>query len=106
MFFIFNCYISQSSSSLAEKHEQHSNLCPLHSGSLKAKSSPTVGLAEALDVKGIPPELVTVLKSVHQFINRVRTSNGKNRIESSFLRHLSAVVSVLLKIPSLTCEFL
>lgn len=82
----------KSSSCLPEKQEQHVLLCPVHGGSPKSKSSPTVGLAEALDVKGIPPELVTVLKSVHQFINRLRASNGnKNRTESSFLRYLNAV---------------
>ncbi|KAK3914133.1 Cell death protein 3 [Frankliniella fusca] len=75
---------------------EHSVHCPLHSSSLpeisqKSKNINTVGLAEALDVKGIPPELVTVLKSVHQYINRLRTTTLKNRAESSFLRHLNSV---------------
>lgn len=89
----FNNLGSDSRTSVENEHSPH---CPLHSGSLpefspKSKNINTVGLAEALDVKGIPPELVTVLKSVHQYINRLRTTTLKNRSESSFLRHLNAV---------------
>ncbi|KAJ1522857.1 hypothetical protein ONE63_002005 [Megalurothrips usitatus] len=69
------------------------NSCPIHGISLSGstKNIQTVGLAEALDVKGIPPELVTILKSVHQYINRLRTTNLKNRSEASFIRHLHSM---------------
>lgn len=84
----------QPNSYTTEKEEQHSPLCPLYEHPQKAKSVPTIGLAEALDVKGIPPELVTVLKSVHHYINRLRTTNAKNRAEATFLKHLSVVVLI------------
>lgn len=81
----------------SEQLDQKSIVCPLHGdpqpeGALKTKLSHTVGLAEALDVKGIPPELVTVLKSVHHYINRLKTTTMKNRLEASFLRNLNSVV--------------
>lgn len=87
--------IFQSNVLLTNEQEKHVPTCPLHGSSedsLKARNIKTVGLAEALDVMGIPPDLVTILKSVHHFINRLRTANMKNRAESSFLRHLNTLV--------------
>jgi len=51
-----------------------------------------VGLAEALDVKGIPPELVTILKIFHRYVDHHRGGHKKSKAAASFLRRAATLV--------------
>ncbi|XP_069701487.1 uncharacterized protein [Periplaneta americana] len=71
------------------------NSCALHGGKAAnvKKDTRVVGLAEALDILGIPPELVKGLKTYHAFLasngsNTLKCNESKSEAANSFLHKL------------------